>query len=112
MTTANDLFNIIDIQHKVEVEDTLGESTVTWATLHAKLFAGAYPLRGSEFIAASQLQSEVKMRFRIRAKSGIDSTMRVVWKGLYYALVSEPLDVDGEGKYLDLYCAAGVRDGR
>jgi SPP1 family predicted phage head-tail adaptor len=83
----------------------------TWSPV-ATVWAQVQPLRGREFFAAGAIQSEATVRFRLRWRAGVTSAMRVVWRGMAYAIVAPPVDVDGGCQTLELMCAAGVRDSR
>lgn len=91
--------------------DGLGHRTETWAPV-ATVWAKAQPLRGREFFAAGQVQSEAAVRFFIRYRAGLTGAMRVVWRGVAHALVAEPIDANGKRETLELMCSAGIRDGR
>jgi SPP1 family predicted phage head-tail adaptor len=51
-------------------------------------------------------------RIRIRYRAGFDAEARIVWRGQRFELVGAPMIVNGREKSLDLFCTAGVRDGR
>lgn len=108
--TIGELNQRITIQQRGGAVDALGHGAETWTDV-ATVWAAAQPLRGREFFAAGAVQSEADVRFRIRWMSGIDATMRAVWKGVPHALVAEPIDVDGGRHTLELMTASGVRDG-
>ena len=116
MTTAGDLTNRIRIDMRVKTTDTRGAVIYTWApwtgTPDGKVWAEVNPLRGREFFQAAQVQAEITTRFRIRYRTGIDETMRVVWKGKFYEIKALPIEVDGEGEWLDLMTKAGPQDSR
>ncbi len=111
MTTGSQLNQRVRIERRVKTENTRGEVTYTWE-LVAEVWAQANPLRGRDFFAAAQLQDEITTRFRIRYRTGIDSTMRVVWKGGYYDIKGQPIEVDGAREWIDLMCKAGPQDSR
>ena len=101
----------ITIQQPSAAKDVLGQRVETWADV-ATVWASAQPLRGREFFAAGQMQSEAAVKFTIRHRAGLAGNMRVLWRGVPHALVAEPMDVDGRMERLELMCAAGVRDGQ
>lgn len=111
MLNAGELDQRITVQTPASTVDALGQRTETWTDV-ATLWAQAQPLRGREFFAAGQVQSEAAVRFRIRYRTGIDGTMRVLWRGVPHAIVAEPMDVDGGKHTLELMCSAGIRDGQ
>lgn len=102
----------ITLQSRVPSINGYGENAYTWETAVAGIAAEAEPLRGREFFAAAQAESEATVRFRIRYRAGIDATMRVLWRGQAYDIASEPIDVGGLSRAIELMCVAGIRDGR
>jgi SPP1 family predicted phage head-tail adaptor len=100
----------ITLQQRAATVDELGQPSETWVDL-ATVWAQAEPLRGREFFAAGAVQSEAAVRFRIRHRACISGAMRVLWRDVAYAIVAEPIDVDGGRHTLELMAAAGVRDG-
>lgn len=116
MTVSGDLRHRIRIERRLTVENTRGEITYTWV-LHAKLWAQARPLkarqRGADFYQAGQVHSEISTIFRIRYRTGLDETMRVVWRGAIYDIKAPPADFNGMREWIDLLCVEGVvADGR
>lgn len=111
MTTGSDLIHRVRIDRRVKGSNSRGEVTYTYQPL-VTIWAQANPLRGRDFFAAAQAQSEVTTRFRIRYRTGLDSTMRVVWRGAFYDIVGLPIEVDGARKWLDLMTRTGPQDGR
>ena len=76
----------------------------------AEVWAAAQPLRGTEFCAAGQVQSDVTTRFVIRYRETTE-TMRLLWRGEPYDILSV-IEPDGQKRSLELMCMRGVRDGR
>lgn len=111
--SAGLLIQRIKIQARVPVENARGEKTYTFETIVlGEVWAQVNPKRGREYLAAAQLQGEGPAIFRIRHRTGIDNTMRVVWKGEPYEIKSPPVAVDGRTEYIDLFCSKGVGDAR
>lgn len=100
----------ITLQSPSASKDALGQRVETWADV-ATVWARAQPLRGREFFAAGQMQSEAAVKFTVRWRDDVSGRMRVLWRGVPHAIVAEPMDVDGKRVELELMCAAGVRDG-
>lgn len=88
-------------------EDALGQRVAGWSDV-CTVWAQSQPLRGREFLAASASQSEATVRFRLRYRAGVTSAMQVVWGGVAYAIVGQPIDVDGGKHTLELMCTAGA----
>ena len=111
MTAIADLNHRVRIEQRVKSTNSRGEVTYVWALL-ITVWAQASPLRGRDFFAAAQVQSEITTRFRIRYRTGIDETMRVVWRGALYDIKGPPIEVNGEREWIDLMCKAGPQDVR
>lgn len=101
----------ITLEQRTASVDALGQAVESWSPV-ATVWAAAEPLAGREFFAAGQTQSAAAVRFTIRWLAGVSAAMRVVWRGLPHAIVAAPIDLQGARAYLELMCAAGVRDGR
>lgn len=110
MLNAGQLDQRITLQSRVAGVDALGQEAVTWSDV-ATVWAQAQPLRGREFFAAGQTQSEVAIRFRIRHRDDVTSTMRVLWRGVAHD-VESVIELAGAQTALELMCLAGVRDAR
>ena len=111
MTCAGDLNERVVIERRVKGENTRGEVVYTWEPVFPNgLWAQVNPLRGRDFFAAAQTQSEITTRFRLRFRTDIDETMRVVWRGRYYDIKGLPIEIGRD--WLDLMCKAGPMDGR
>ena len=114
MTKAGNLNHRIRIERRVKTENSRGEVVYDWAKV-VNLRAEKNPLRGREFFAAAQMQSEITTRWRIRWRNDIDDTMRVVeltGQAMLYDIKAPPIEVGGQRDWLDLMCKAGVADGR
>lgn len=109
---AGKLRHRITIQLKVQTTAAMGTKVVSWATFLDKVPAEFEPLRGREFVAAHQDQSELTAVFRIRFRSDITSDMRVLFGGEPFDIVGQPIDWKGRRQMLELMCKAGVKDGK
>jgi SPP1 family predicted phage head-tail adaptor len=104
----------VTLQSRVSNRLASGEDKYTWANLatNPTVWAEANPVRGQEFVAAAQVQADKPMAFRIRWRSDVDATMRVLWRGEPYDIMAAPMDTRGAREELWLHCVGGVRDGR
>jgi SPP1 family predicted phage head-tail adaptor len=100
----------ITLRQRAAGLDALGQESGSWTDV-ATVWASAEPLRGREFFAAGQVQTEASTRFRIRYLAGVVPTMQVVWNGAPYD-INAVIDVDGRKHTLELMCVQGGRDGR
>jgi len=116
MVNSGKLRHRIRLEDYVEVTDEsgdviqdpqTGEVLRRWE-LVANLWASIEPLSAREFIAAQSTQSEVRGRIVIRYRAGVSATMRVVHKGLQYAIFGVLADKDSGLEYLTLPVGQGV----
>jgi len=85
-----------------------GEMVATWVEL-ASVWADVAPASGREFLAAAAEQSEVRGRITIRFRDDVDGTMRVAYRGKWYAILAALPDADSGVEHLTLMVAEGVR---
>lgn len=107
---AGQLDQRITLQARASGVDALGQESTTWQD-GITCWASAEPLRGREFFAAGQAQSQIDVRFRIRWRTGIVPTMRVQWRSEPYDIVAV-IEPRGASDVLELMCVSGGRDGR
>ncbi len=98
----------ITLQQPSTSLDDVGQAVPSWSDV-ATVWASAQPLRGREYWAANSIESEAVVRFRMRWRSGVTSAMRVIWRGAAHAIVSPPIDVNGESHTLELMCSEGSK---
>lgn len=108
--SAGEKDQFVTIQKRSTGVDALGQASETWGT-HVQLWVQALPVRGREYFAAGQTQSEVAVRFRADFREDILPTMRVLWRSVPHDIVSV-IDVEGARTVLELMCTTGARDGR
>lgn len=101
----------ITLQQRVDSVNGFGENVPTWSDV-ATVWASADPKRGREFFAAAQQQAESPVMFRIRWRDDVHERMRVLWRGRPMEIAAPPVEPYGGREALELYCVAGVRDGR
>src|SRR5688572_1635949 len=90
---AGDLDQRITLLRKTAGRDAMGGESVSWLN-HATVWARAEQLRGREYLALQQAQSELEVRFTIRYRGDVSPDWRVTWRGHDYEIVGEPIDVD------------------
>jgi len=69
------------------IQNEFGEAEASWEDV-TTVWAEVKPLRGREYFAAQQVNSEVTTRFRIRYLSGVDTRWRILHDGLEYDIFS------------------------
>src|SRR5690606_39847336 len=107
-----------NLRHKVQLQakqiaqdPNTGEMVTTWVTI-ARPWAEIVPMSGREFMAASAEQSEVRGRIVIRYRDDVDASMRVVYRGKYYAIHAVLSDAESGKEHLTLMVSDGVRLGQ
>lgn len=98
---AGTLRHKVTLQERTETQDSTGAVTWSWSDV-ASVWASVEPLNGREYLQASQLQSTVSTRIRIRHREGITSKMRVKF-------IPNPR-APSEIKYYDIRAVVPVRE--
>lgn len=98
MTTAAIFRHRITLQELVTGQDEAGQPVQEWQDV-ATVWAAVEPLRGREYWAAAQVQSEVTTRIRIRYRSGVRPDMRVLYDGRLYNINAV---IDPEERHMEL----------
>jgi SPP1 family predicted phage head-tail adaptor len=74
------------LQHRVLTRSaTTGEEVVTYEA-YATVWAGKRDLRGREFFAAQQVNSDITTLWQIRYRADVVATDRIVVEGLNYSI--------------------------
>lgn len=111
MISAGELDQRVTFQQQTATKNAIGEDVVTCTDV-CTVWAKVMPLRGNAFIAANQQRHTVDVRFLIRARSGLTTGMRLLWKSVVYDVTNL---IPGTGKYagtLEVMAVQGVHDGR
>jgi SPP1 family predicted phage head-tail adaptor len=105
----------IDLELKVEEQDSSGDMVETWNLVKAALACEIAPLSAREYLAAQALQSGVTTKLTIRWRMGINAKMRAVhrYKGVttYYNIAGILPDPDSGLEWMTLPVSSGVNDG-
>jgi SPP1 family predicted phage head-tail adaptor len=99
---AGRLRHRVTIQEPVVARNGYNEAITTWSTV-ATVWASVEPLSGREFFAAEHVQSEITHRVKMRYRSGVAPTMRVVHDGRYL-MVEAVINYAERGTDLQLMC--------
>ena len=104
------------LRHRVSIQQlaagspdrtTSGAVDAAWSTLRT-CRAAIEPLRGREFFAADQVQSEVKVRIRIRYFDYPTAAMRVLHGSTAYP-IEAVINPNTRNMELHLMCSLGVQ---
>lgn len=110
----------ITIEKPVATVNATGERIAAWTT-YGERWASIEPMQGREYFSASQIQSSVNTRIRVRYDAGINETMRVKFvadraSGLtHYYDIEAALPIKERRHEMQLMCvrrgAEGFRSG-
>lgn len=88
--------------------DAIGQEVVAWVFV-ANVWAQIIPLNAREFFTAAAIQQEHTVHMRLRARSDILVSWRIVWGEMDYDVTGvQPIP---GGEYVDVYAKHGTRDG-
>lgn len=99
----------ITLQSKAVVKDIEGITKETWTDL-ATVWAAIEPLRGREYFQAAAVNQENTVRFRIRYRPGITSSMRVKYRSRLFDIKSI-IDIEERHVELHLMCQEVFENG-
>lgn len=99
---AGDLRHLVTLEEQVQGTDPYGNPTTVWED-RGQVWAAVEPLRGRQLFEAQTAFGEIVTKVRIRYRSGITPSWRVLWDGRVLA-VKAALDVDGRHRELELMC--------
>jgi SPP1 family predicted phage head-tail adaptor len=75
----------VELRHLVLTRNsTTGEQVESWPTAYATVWAGKRDMRGREFFAAQQVNSDITTIWQIRYRTDVLATDRLVVDGLDY----------------------------
>lgn len=104
-----------DLRHKVQLQSFIdvqnpvtGEFVPEWTTI-AEPWAQIVPMSAREFMASAAEQSEVRGRIVIRYRGDIDATMRILYRGKWYAIFGVMPDAESGLEHITLMTGEGVR---
>jgi SPP1 family predicted phage head-tail adaptor len=108
---AGRLRHRINIERRVNSQDpTTGAIAPVWVVYARDVPAAIEPLSAREFVAGQAMQSEVTARIVIRARSGLDASMRIKHGKQVYNPAGFLADMDSGRDYLTIPCSLGVAD--
>jgi SPP1 family predicted phage head-tail adaptor len=77
----------VTIQQATERRNSLGETTLEWATF-AERWASVEGVSSREALGSGQLEVSITHRVRLRYVSGLTQQMRLQWRGRTLEIVS------------------------
>ena len=94
------------LRHRITIQRRVGEinqsgfTTDTWEDV-CTVWAGAANLHGREFFAAKAVQAEQTVKFTIRYRNGLDTSMRIVFDGKPYNITAID-NIQYRNQYLEI----------
>ncbi|MGB9813526.1 MAG: phage head closure protein [Thermovenabulum sp.] len=82
-----DMRHRITLQKKMNIVDADGFTTQQWQDV-ATVWAAVENLHGREYWEAAAVQAENTVKFTIRYRPDVDQTMRILFKGKVYNILS------------------------
>ena len=96
---AGELRHRITLQKNNPAPNSIGEAVDTWTDL-ATVWAAIEPLSGNRLFQAQQANSEIQGVVRIRYRSDVLATMRIVHIARYFQVLSI---IDTEERHQELH---------
>lgn len=113
MTGLNggDLRHRVTLQQKQDSQDPVtGEIVTTWADV-AELWAHVRPKSEKQLLEAESIQSKATVDIKIRYRTGIDHSMRIVHRNMYYNIEGVIPDHISGLEWIVLPCSEGINEG-
>jgi SPP1 family predicted phage head-tail adaptor len=86
---AGRLDRLIELRHRRLVrEEASGQEVEKWPSSYAKVWAEKNDTRAREYFAANQITGEVTAAFKVRYRTDVVMTDRIVYSGLSYNIHS------------------------
>lgn len=83
-----DMRQKITIQSRATTQNGYGESSDTWVTFLADVWASKEQLLGNEYYTAESTKSKVEVKFRTHFFAGVQNEMRIVHGSETYDILS------------------------
>ena len=87
MIDAGKLRERVTIQQAAEARNSLGETTLSWATFTER-WASVEGVTAREALGLGQLEISITHRVRLRYVTGLTQQMRLIWRGRTLEIVS------------------------
>lgn len=100
---AGGLRHRIVIETATVTQNEYGEEEESWSTWK-RVWARVSPVSSREYLEARVQGAEVSHRVEIRALDGLNSDMRVKFKGRTLTIVQPPRNIDEVGRRMEMLC--------
>jgi len=99
-----DLRHRVTLQRYTDTTDTDGFTTQQWQDV-ATVWAAVENLYGREYWEAAAVQAENTVKFTIRYRAGIETSMRIAFRGKIYNIISVD-NIKYRNEYLEIKAVA------
>ena len=93
----------LKFQIQVPTLDVMGGTGVTWKD-GPVVWGSIWPITASEQLKSGQLTGEITHRIKIRYRDDVDSSMRIKYKDIYYAIINVPMNQNMDDRTLEFLC--------
>lgn len=101
----------VDVQSRVTIQDpTTGTMVVSWVDFIKGVPAEVLTGHGGERFTSGAVHADTDARIMMRWFPGLEPTMRILWDGRQYNILSIATDATGRIDYR-LQCQEGLTDG-
>lgn len=101
------LRHLVDIEKQTETRSATGDVIVTWTAVASDVWAGIEPLRGREYFAAKQFNSEIEARIILRYRDDVTAKMRIVHGSDEY-YIDSIINLNARDRELHLMCTRSI----
>jgi SPP1 family predicted phage head-tail adaptor len=112
MLSAADLrFHVVDIQDPVLTKDSDGNDIQDWQTVFPNVPAKVIAASVNQLLAAKAVNSPMRGRIIIRARTGLRDNQRILYKGEPYDILGWMPDPESGNEYVTAAYVAHVNNG-
>jgi SPP1 family predicted phage head-tail adaptor len=92
------------LQKSAQVRTPSGNYTTTWTNVDDEVWVELIPLQGAQLYYAQSFAPRSNAMIRIRYRDDVKAGMRLYDPPDAYTIISPPIDIEGAGTVLLLYC--------
>jgi SPP1 family predicted phage head-tail adaptor len=109
MISIGDLRHRITLQKRIDTTDADGFTTQQWQDV-ATVWAAVENLHGREYWEAAAVQAENTVKFTIRYRADVDTSMRIKFRDKYYNIVAID-NIKYRNEYIEIKAQEVVQSG-
>ena len=100
---AGDLRHYVAFQDVTEAEDGMGGVVTTFSTTFYD-YVAIWPLSAKEMVENLRVSADITHRVRMRYRTGVSNSMRIVWGSRTLEVKTAPINKDERNHTIDLIC--------